>query len=147
MSKNDSRLIAMMSFHFSRGISAVGAVCWMPALLQRISTGPLLRILDIKSSVAATSRKSETCDSTFPAPAALTCASAFAITSSLAKPCRTMSAPSLANAVAIPKPIPWNEPVTNARRPFSVMVSLHILQLRFAHIRMDARTCRNGLHH
>src|SRR5271154_5257290 len=34
------RLIAMMASHFSIGNSSIGATCWMPALLTRMSTLP-----------------------------------------------------------------------------------------------------------
>ncbi|MND04669.1 hypothetical protein D3C83_250430 [compost metagenome] len=48
---NDAtRLIAMIAFHFSTGNSSIGATCWMPALLTRMSTAPnsatAFRIID-----------------------------------------------------------------------------------------------------
>ena len=38
--KADDRLMAMIAFHLSMGNSSTGATCWMPALLQRMSTAP-----------------------------------------------------------------------------------------------------------
>ena len=34
------RLMAMIWSHFSTGNSSIGATCWMPALLTRMSTAP-----------------------------------------------------------------------------------------------------------
>ncbi len=38
------RLIAMIASHFSGGNSSIGATCWMPALLTRMSTAPKRRL-------------------------------------------------------------------------------------------------------
>ena len=37
------RFSAMMASHFSTGKSSIGAVCWMPALLTRMSMRPSWR--------------------------------------------------------------------------------------------------------
>ena len=38
--KFETRLMAMIASHLSGGNSSIGATCWMPALLTRISTAP-----------------------------------------------------------------------------------------------------------
>ena len=38
--KAEERLIAMIASHFSIGNSSIGATCWMPALLTRMSSRP-----------------------------------------------------------------------------------------------------------
>ena len=38
--KAADRLMAMIASHFSIGNSSIGATCWMPALLTRMSTAP-----------------------------------------------------------------------------------------------------------
>ena len=93
--------------------------------------------------MAFTSRRSDTWLSTFAAPAARTAFSAAAIVASSARPCRTTDAPSAASAVAIPKPIPWKEPVTSARFPFSVMIDLHKLVWQLSLHQIPLKTCRS----
>ena len=48
----DDRLIAMIWSHFSIGNSSIGATCWMPALLTRMSTAPNVCLGRLRSSSA-----------------------------------------------------------------------------------------------
>ena len=41
--KAELRLMAMIASHFSTGKSSMLATCWMPALLTRMSTRPIVR--------------------------------------------------------------------------------------------------------
>ena len=42
--KGAERLMAMMASHLSVGKSSIGETCWMPALLTRMSTDPILAL-------------------------------------------------------------------------------------------------------
>src|SRR5215471_2600180 len=86
--------MAMMAFHLSAGNSSIGATCWMPALLTRMSTAPKFR------SVSAIS-------------ASISWASP--------RPLITTPHPLAAKASAMPRPMSLVEPVTITVFPFSIL--------------------------
>ena len=107
------RLIAMIASHFSGGNDSIGATCWIPALLTRMSTLP-----NRSTTIRPTDSGSRTFTSTALtlAPAALSCSAAGRRWSGFLLAITT-SAPADANDEAMPRPIPLVEPVTIADRP------------------------------
>src|SRR3954464_8667326 len=119
--KADETLGAMMRSHLSTGNSSTGATCCTPALFTRMSTAPNLSIaFFIIAAIAAGFVMS--------APSYTTCTPFFAarsfrsasICAASPKPFNTILAPSTANRVAMPRPMPDVEPVTSAVLFFSM---------------------------
>ena len=53
--KADDRLMAITASHRAAGKSAMGATCWMPALLTRMSQAPAVSIRRLAASASARS--------------------------------------------------------------------------------------------
>jgi hypothetical protein len=107
--KGDSTMSRRMRLNFAGSNSSIGATCWMPALLTRMSTSRL------SSASDAVSLRS-TCQASPPTSPASACA---------ASPLRSATivrAPAAAKARTHAAPIPLAPPVTSALRPLrSVM--------------------------
>src|SRR5690606_34331207 len=120
------------------------ACFWMPALFTRISR-PL-----ICSTACATSRRQSATEPTSAAmkqarpPSARTCAKATRAGPPSLRPLSTTAAPSSASRRAIPRPMPWELPVTRATllRHFMSHLASRTACLRFLTTRYRARSFR-----
>src|SRR6266850_4917 len=113
------RLIARIAFHLSTGNSSTGATCWMPALLTTMSTAPNRPIAEliIASMLSGLVMSAPSCCTSTRCFSARR-ARKRSISERSPNPLRTMFAPCLANASAMPRPMPLVEPVTSAVLPF-----------------------------
>ena len=111
------RFSAITASHFSGGNSAIVAVCWMPALLTRMSSPPNAARVR-RTSPAAPSG----CIRSAPSCRTRHAVRGDAVHGRLDRlgrpnPFSMTSAPSRASACAMPRPIPLVDPVTSATRP------------------------------
>src|SRR5215216_4183782 len=113
--------MAITASHRSTGKSSIGAVCWMPALLTRISTLPnsLVAASTMREISAGFAMSAELKLVLTPNSLAI-CARVLAIAGASPKPFNMTSQPACASARAMPRPIPLVEPVTIATLPVSI---------------------------
>ena len=97
----------------SGGKSSSGARCWTPALLTTMSIGP--SVVSNPSMAATTAAWSPTSKARHSAPGTLDAAEA---SFSGSRPLRITDAPASTSPCASARPIPCDEPVTSARRPW-----------------------------
>ena len=116
----DDRLIARIASHFATGKSSIGATCWMPALLTRMSSRPrprafcsIIAAIASRFDMSAAECTARTLKSRTRSTVVL------AMSSGLPKPLSTIAAPCAASARAMPRPMPLVEPVTSATLPSS----------------------------
>ena len=116
--KFDDRLIAMTASQRSGGKLSTGAVCWMPALLTRMSTPPSsCAAARTIAWISAGFEMSAPLKPTFTLNSSARPRRSFSMAAASPKPFSITFAPSAASARAIPSPMPLVEPVTSADLP------------------------------
>src|SRR4051812_23218443 len=114
--------MAMIASHLSGGKLSIGATCWMPALLTRMSTLPnAALVFATRSAIAAGLVMSAPLYSTFTALLLANSTRCDSITALSPKPLSMTLQPAPANASAMAFPMPLVEPVTMAALPLSDM--------------------------
>ena len=116
--------MAITASQRSTGKLPTGAVCWIPALLTRISTLPSSRVAaSTICCISAGLAKSAELKATRTPKSFAICARSRSIADASPKPFNMTSHPAPASARAMPRPMPLVDPVTIAAFPFKLSIS------------------------